>query len=127
MDTNAPGAAAYDSDEDDEQKELREYMDELWERIPAYARRAASIEPGARESVEWYAEIGKFWRDARERSALDRREAARRMEVHINHIRFLEVGVAGDEELDDDFISNYALALGQPDLKLTFNEKFRFK
>ncbi|MBI2642182.1 MAG: helix-turn-helix domain-containing protein [Candidatus Wildermuthbacteria bacterium] len=110
---------------DVESRELREYMDELWKRLPEHTRRAASVKPGSHRSVEWYAQVGKFFRDAREQAGLDRYQVAKRMDVPVNHIRFLEVGVADEGELDRDFLKNYANALGESELFDTAQRRFR--
>lgn len=122
-----PGAAASGRAEDEESKELREFMEELWERIPDYARRAASIKAGAPGSVEWYADIGRFWREEREQTGLSRYQAAESMDVHVNRVRLLEVGVAGKNELDRRFVEGYAEALGKPELASKFGKRFRYR
>ena len=112
---------------DPESEELREYMDELWKRLPEHARRAASVKPDAHRSVEWYASVGKFFRQEREGAGLNRYEVAKKMGVPVNVIRFLEVGIPTDEELSSDFVLKYARAIGKPGLWASFENHFRNK
>ena len=107
-----------------ETAELRGYMDELWKRIPEYAQRAHDIPSGARNSVEWLKQIGDFWRAERENKGLSRQEVAERMSVPVNRIRFIEVGVPEEEDLNDKFLQLYAEALESPEFPQSFKEQF---
>jgi len=104
--------------------EFKAYMAELRMRLPGYARRAATVPPGERDSVEWLGRMGKFWWEAREREGLSRSQVAKRMGVTANQIRFLEFGLAGSEELTIDFLGRYAAALGRPSLLEEFSATF---
>lgn len=104
--------------------EFRGYMDELYRRLPAYARRAATIPPGTRGSVEWFGEVGKFWWRAREESGLTRYQLAECSEVPVNRIRFLEFGLALPEEVDDESLRRYADVLGNCSLYDTYKHRF---
>ncbi len=122
---SAGNAAPSPEAEDPEPRELRQYMEELWKRIPDHARRAASIKPGASGSVEWYAAIGRFWWEERNRAGLSRYQVAETMNVDVNRVRFLEVGVADPHDLRNGFLRMYAGALERPDLIDEFSQRFR--
>jgi ribosome-binding protein aMBF1 (putative translation factor) len=98
--------------EDADQREVMEYLDELEQRLPRFARRAAAIPPDKPYSAEWFSSLGKFWRNAREERGLSRREAAKRANVSANQLRLLEVGLGEPEDLRDGFMKRFADALG---------------
>lgn len=118
--------------------EFRAYTDELYRRMPTMARLAALIAPGQPGSVEWLGRIGRFWWEAREETGLSRTEVAKRMNIDINTVRFVEFGY-GYPELglvspegrinptsiaESDFPGRYAEALGRVDLLPTFRARF---
>lgn len=118
--------------------DIQEYQEELFKRLVVYARLAAFIPKEAPGSVEWLGRIGKFWWEAREQSGLDRYQMAERMDVHVNSVRFVEVGI-GYPELglitpdgkvspeavgESEFPRKYAQALGNPEFYNQFLEKF---
>jgi hypothetical protein len=111
--------------EDDvgESPEFRQYLDELWRRLPSYARRAASVPPEERFSVEWYHRIGDFWEQAREAASLTRYEIADIMNIPVNRIRFFELGMASPEDLQL-LPPLYAGVLRSPELYFRFDQQF---
>ena len=108
-----------------ENPEFRAHLQELYERLPAYAERVASVPPEQPYSAEWLGRVGRFCWRARERSGLSRREVAQRAGVPINLIRFLEVGLVSHEELNENaLLRQYAEALGQPELLGELRQRF---
>ena len=104
--------------------EFRQYMDELFERLPAYAQRAAAVPPESKGSIEWYGRAGRLLWEAREKAGLSRYEVAERMHVPVGKVRFIEVGLADERELNDRFLESYAKAVGDPDLYVRFRKTF---
>lgn len=97
--------------------EFDQYLEELRERLPGYGRRAAGVTPKARGSVEWLGRIGKFWWEARERKSLTRQQVAERSSIPVNKVRFLEVGLATWDEIQDtELLQSLAAALEEPAL-----------
>jgi hypothetical protein len=105
--------------------ELRQYMDELWQRLRLVARQSAPLPASAPGSVDWLASVGRFWWHARERVGLSREELAQRLDRSINQVRFFEFGLFSVEELRNGFLHQYARALGEPDLVDRFREQFK--
>lgn len=103
--------------------EFRQYMDELWRRLPGYAARAAAIKPEASGSVEQLGRMGKFWWQIREAAHLSKYQMAERVGVHVNQVRLFEVGLGSDEDVERLPVS-YANALGRPDLYVQFLKRF---
>lgn len=83
----------------DDANEVMGYLDALDERLPRFARRAAAIPANEPYSVEWFAQLGKFLKQARQDSGLSRPEAAAAAEVDPNVLRFVEVGMGEPEDL----------------------------
>ncbi len=108
---------------DQERDDMRAYVDELAERLPRYARRAAALKPEEVGSVEWSKAVGQYWRGAREARNISRYGLAARMNTHVNNIRFLELGIVEIEELDG-FLEPYSQALGDPDLFEGYRKTF---
>jgi hypothetical protein len=104
--------------------ELRQYMDELWQRLRLVARNSAPLPTAAPGSVEWLASVGRFWWQARERVGLSRAELAQRLDRPLNQVRFFEFGLFSVQELKQGFLLEYANALGEPDLIARFREEF---
>ena len=104
--------------------EFRAYMDEVYRRLPTYARRAATIPPGEKGSIEWLARVGKYWWGAREQEHLPRCRVAELAGAHVNSVRLLEFGLALETELSPEFLQRYATALGHPELYEEFQQKF---
>mgnify|MGYP001610657491 CR=1 FL=1 len=103
--------------------EFKQYLDELWTRLPGYGEHAAAIRSEAPGSVEQLGRIGKYWWQAREAEGLTRYEVAERMGVPVNQVRFLEVGMGSEEEREILPVL-YANALGKPDLYVGFLKQF---
>src|SRR3989344_7699371 len=120
--------APYDAEDqaiaNEESPEYRAYVEELWNRMPAHARRAATIPPNEPGSVEWLARVGKFWWEAREQTRLSRYQLAVRAGIKVNQVRFLEFGLAKPEELRDELLRDYAGALGKTDLYNDYQSRF---
>lgn len=108
---------------DSGQGEIIEFLHELDDRLPRYARRAAAIKGGDQYSVEWFAEIGKFIRDAREGAGIDRKTMSTSHGINITHIRLLEVGLGEPDELP--LASAIMRVLGGEELLQQFEEKFK--
>jgi len=107
--------------------EFRQYMDELFERLPGYAQRAAAVPPESKGSIEWYGRAGKLLWEAREKAGLSRYEVAERMHVPVGKVRFIEVGLATEQEISNGFVESYAKVIGDPDLYLRFRKTFGIK
>ena len=99
-------------------------MDELWRRLRVFARRSAAIPADERGSFEWLSAAGTFWWEARERAGLSRDEVARRLNVPLNQVRFIEFGLVTPQELSERCVREYARALGAPELSDQFRERF---
>lgn len=115
--------SANDVSSKQESSDFTEYLDELRRRLPEYARRAAAVSPEAKGSIEWLARIGKFWWEAREREGLSRYQVAEKLDVPVNSVRFLELGIASLDEVAN-LPPKYATALGRPELYSRFIEQF---
>lgn len=107
-----------------EDPDVKDYLDQLWARLPSYARRSAAVPPGDPSSIEWMGRVGKFWWELREQHNLSRYQVADLMGAHINEVRFFEFGLAMPEVALSDFPKSYAEALGKPELYEEFREKF---
>lgn len=106
-----------------ESPEFRAYLDQLWNRLPNYARRAAAIEPEEPYSVEWLAKAGRFWWDVREELGLSRHDAAEKVGIPINEVRFFELGLAEPIQVEDRAFS-YASVFNRPELYGQFCDSF---
>lgn len=112
--------------------DFRSYLDELYQRLPGYASRAATIPAGEFGSVEWLRDVGRFHWEARAASGLTRRQVAERMGVPVNAIRFFEFGVSdrelglrvGTGEDSREFPRAYAEVIGRPELYSQYRERF---
>ncbi|HEY3059297.1 MAG TPA: hypothetical protein VGL99_10020 [Chloroflexota bacterium] len=104
--------------------ELRQYMDELWQRLRLVARHSAPLPASAPGSVDWLASVGRFWWQARERAGLSRADLAQRLDRPLNQVRFFEFGLFSIQELKNGFLLDYARALGDPELVARFREEF---
>lgn len=104
--------------------DAKEYLEELYRRLPQYARRAAVVPPNETGSIEWFTAIGKFLWQAREGKKMSRYELAERAGIHVNEVRFLEFGLVSLDYLRSGVLKRYADALGRPELYSEFKQKF---
>lgn len=106
-----------------EADELERFMLKVLRRLPGYMRRC-SITPELEGSAEWMSKLGMFWWNAREERGVSRSDVAVRMRVPEDNVRFLEFGLAEQDELKEDFLRGYSLAIGAPEIYDQFQEKF---
>jgi len=99
-------------------------MDELWLRLRLVARQSAPLPAAAPGSVEWLADVGRFWWQARERAGLSRADLAQRLDRSENQVRFFEFGLFSVKELQNGLLDAYARALGEPALVDRFRDEF---
>ena len=103
------------------------YMDELGKsRLTRFRERAAAIPANAVGSSEWLKDVGDYWEEARTNSGLSRYEVAGKIGVHVNVIRFLELGMAYPEELYGKLLPQLSQSLtGNLESYETFNQKYK--
>ena len=73
--------------------------------------------------MEWLGRIGKYLRQAREETSLTRYQVADAMGVHVDEVRFLEVGLPTQDEIKK-LAPLYATAPGKPELYSQFEKQF---
>lgn len=103
--------------------ELRGYMDKLWQRLPAFARRTV-IPPGDQGSVEWLGATGQYWWREREEMRMSQKQAAEALGIDIGELRLSEHGVTEPETWLGDFPRRYAEILQKPELYDQFCRRF---
>ena len=104
--------------------EFRAYLDELWPRLRLCSIRTAAIPPDERGSCQWLSAAGAFWKAARERAGLSAQDVAPQLGLSVNHVRFLELGLVGRNELSEQRLRAYARTVGDPGLYEVFRERF---
>src|ERR1700716_2931195 len=95
--------------------EFRAYVDELWQRLRVFSKRAAAIPAEEQGSFEWLSAAGAFWKSARERAGLSAEEVALQLGLPVNQVRFLELGLVTRHELSERRLRDYARTVGDPD------------
>ncbi len=104
--------------------EFRETMDDVFDRLPDFFVRVATVKVGARGSAEEHADIGNYWMQARLATGKSAHEIARLIGVEFKIIHAFETGLFTGEELSR-LPQAYANAIGQPDLYAQFKEQFK--
>ena len=111
---------------DQERTDALAYIDELESsRLGKMTERAKSIPAGQLGSVEWFEEVGNYWKEVRETSGTERYDVAARIGLHVNVVRFLEHGLAYPEELQGDLLPKLSQSL-TGDLRAfeTFSQRY---
>ena len=106
-----------------EQADLLSYTEELAKRLPAFAEKVSSIPKGQPGSIQWAKEVGQYWRSARETQNISRYGLASRMDIHVNTIRFLELGIVEVKDLPA-LVEPLSQAIGDPDLYTAFSQRY---
>lgn len=97
---------------DQEKADMLSYSDELGDsRLPRHTERARAIPAGQLGSSEWFEKVGHYWEEARENNGVERYDLAEKAGVHVNIIRFLELGLAYPEELQGNLLPQLSLCL----------------
>jgi hypothetical protein len=104
--------------------ELRTYLDELWRRLPAFARNAAGLPPDAPGSPEWLEAAGRYWWHAREESGVSREDAARVLGCTEDQLRLMEFGIIAPSTFARRRLHAYGTRLGYPDLYDRYHAHF---
>jgi hypothetical protein len=104
--------------------ELRDYLGEMWKRLPAFALKSAGLPAEERGSYEWQAAAGRFWWVAREEAGLSRVEAAQALGCSVNKLRLFEFGFLSPRTFGRRRLRAYAERLDEPDLFDQFQNRF---
>jgi hypothetical protein len=105
-------------------EEFRAYVDELWRRLRVFSKRSAAIAADEQGSFEWLSAAGAFWKSARERAGLSAQDVALQLDLPVNQLRFMELGLVTRHELSERRLRDYARTVGDPELYDQFRARF---